>query len=504
MAITVQEAQVLFSADGMQQVNTEAKKAAGAMDGIVSAAKRAGGALGGIRSAFSGVGGILATVGAAAGVTKMLSLTAEAEKTAISFEVLTGSAEKAKAVLDNMKALDKKTVFGLRDLAAAQKLMMNFGLDTEEAFSILNNLTEVAQGDTEQLMLLARGMAQVKAAGRLMGQEANQLINSGFSPLFEIATAMSKQFGGLAENYMPQLKKQMEEGKITYDMVRQALEGLTTGTGRLAGMNDKLSQSTGGQFAKFLTNVEQVAIAFGNALLPEINRFLEYLNGTAEGITNVTSRTEQWLTASKRFFTEMQNNLADLGVAIGVIGASLPNQFRLFFTDVKTWLGELVQYSIDSGKVIANNLRPSVLLGSEAAQGMPTLEFSAALSGGVLDQVRAELDLVRQQRIDANRAAARAQQAAGPERDRGAAPPTQGMDMTAFEQLGAAAGQAEQQRVERAGALQTFQRLQDRLQQQDKLAELAAAQLKAQQQAVTELSSMNSNLDNLAALGTLA
>ncbi len=31
MAITVQEAQVLFSADGMQQVNTEAKKAAGAM-----------------------------------------------------------------------------------------------------------------------------------------------------------------------------------------------------------------------------------------------------------------------------------------------------------------------------------------------------------------------------------------------------------------------------------------------------------------------------------------
>lgn len=62
----------------------------------------------------------------------------------------------------------------------------------------------------------------------------------------------------------------------------------------------------------------------------------------------------------------------------------------------------------------------------------------------------------------------------------------------------------EQQRVERAGALQTFQRLQDRLQQQDKLAELAAAQLKAQQQAVTELASMNSNLDNLATLGALA
>lgn len=495
MAITVQEAQVLFSADGMQQVNTEAKKAAGAMDGIVSAAKRAGGALGGVRSAFSGVGGILATVGAAAGVTKMLSLTAEAEKTAISFEVLTGSGESARKMLDDIRKLDKKTVFGTQDLAQAQKLMMNFGMAGDEAFGVLTNLTEVAQGDTEQLMLLARGMAQVQAAGRLMGQEANQLINSGFSPLFEISKMTGRS--------MADLKKDMEEGKISYEMVRTALEGLTTGTGRLAGMNDRMSQSTAGQFAKFKTNVEQVAIAFGSALLPEINRFLEFLNSTAEGVTDVKTRTEQWLTTGKRFFTEMQNNLADLGVAIGVIGASLPNQFRLFFTDVKTWLGELVQHSIDSGKVIANNLKPSVLLGSEAAQGIPTLEFSAALSGGVLDQVRAELDLVRQQRIEANRAAARAQQAAGPERDRGAAPPTQGMDMAAFEQLGAAAGQAEQQRVERAGALQTFQRLQDRLQQQDKLTGIAQNQLTAQQEAVKLLGSINGGLGGIATLGVL-
>ena len=499
MAITVQEAQVLFSADGMQQVNTEAKKAAGAMDGIVSAAKRAGGALGGIRSAFSGVGGILATVGAAAGVTKMLSLTAEAEKTAISFEVLTGSGEQARKMLDDIRKLDKKTVFGTQDLAQAQKLMMNFGMAGGEAFGVLTNLTEVAQGDTEQLMLLARGMAQVQAAGRLMGQEANQLINSGFSPLFEISKITGRS--------MADLKKDMEEGKISYEMVRAALEGLTTGTGRLAGMNDRMSQSTAGQFAKFKTNVEQVAIAFGSALLPEINRFLEFLNSTAEGVTDVKTRTEQWLTTGKRFFTEMQNNLADFGVAVAVIGASLPEQFRLFFADVKTWLGELVDYSMNTGKAIANNLRPDVILkelqGEAAFQALPTMEFSAAMSGGVLDQVKAELDLVRKQRIKANRAAARGPQD-GPERDRGAAPPTQGADMTAFEQLGgAAAAQAEQQRVERAGALQTFQRLQDRLQQQDKLTGIAQNQLTAQQEAVKLLGSINGGLGGIATLGVL-
>ena len=499
MAITVQEAQVLFSADGMQQVNTEAKKAAGAMDGIVSAAKRAGGALGGIRSAFSGVGGILATVGAAAGVTKMLSLTAEAEKTAISFEVLTGSGESARKMLDDIRKLDKKTVFGTQDLAQAQKLMMNFGMAGGEAFGVLTNLTEVAQGDTEQLMLLARGMAQVQAAGRLMGQEANQLINSGFSPLFEISKMTGRS--------MADLKKDMEDGKISYEMVRAALEGLTTGTGRLAGMNDRMSQSTAGQFAKFKTNVEQVAIAFGSALLPEINRFLEFLNSTAEGVTDVKTRTEQWLTTGKRFFTEMQNNLADFGVAVAVIGASLPDQFRLFFTDVQTWLGELVEYSMNAGKAIANNLRPDVILqelrGVAAFQALPEMEFSAAMSGGVLDQVKAELALVRQQRIEANRAAAGGPQT-GAERNRGAAPPTQGGDMTAFEQLGGAtAAQAEQQRVERAGALQTFQRLQDRLQQQDKLAGIAQNQLQQQTEAVKQLEQINNGIGGLATLGVL-
>lgn len=496
MAITVQEAQVLFSADGMQQVNTEAKKAAGALDGIVSAAKRAGGALGGVRSAFSGVGGILATVGAAAGVTKMLNLTLEAEKTAISFEVLTGSADKAKVALDNIRELDKKTVFGTQDLAQAQKLMMNFGLGTEEAFGILTNLTEVAQGDTEQLMLLARGMAQVKSAGRLMGQEANQLINSGFSPLFEISKITGRS--------MADLKKDMEAGLISYDMVRTALEALTTGTGRLAGMNDLLAQGTAGQFAKFQTLVQQTAIAFGDALLPEINTFLQYLTGTVEGIDGVTQKTEGWITTSKKFYNEIKMNIEDLAVAITVFGMSIPEQFRLFFTDVRNWLGDLVNYTIEAGKTIANNLRPSVLLGNEAAQAMPTLEFSARLSGGVADQVMAELDAVRQQRIEANRAAAMAQQAAGPERDRGAAPPTQGMDMTAFEQLGAAAGQAEQQRAERAGALQTFQRLQDRLQQQDKLTGIAQNQLTAQQEAVKLLGSINGGLGGIATLGVLA
>ena len=76
--------------------------------------------------------------------------------------------------------------------------------------------------------------------------------------------------------------------------------------------------------------------------------------------------------------------------------------------------------------------------------------------------------------------------------------------MTAFEQLGGAtAAQAEQQRAERAGALQTFQRLQDRLQQQDKLAAIAQNQLQQQTEAVKQLEQINNGIGGLATLGVL-
>ena len=267
MAITIQEAQVIFSADGMKAVQTEAGKAATAMQSIASKAGAAGNALSGLRGAFSGLGGILATIGATTGAVKMLQLSADAETTAISFEVLLGSVSKSKKTLEDLRALDKKTVFGLPDLARAQKLMLNFGMGSEEAFTTLTQLTEVAQGNSEQLMLLARGMAQVKAAGRLMGQEANQLINSGFSPLFEISKMTGRS--------MSDLKKDMEAGLISFDMVAKALEALTTGSGRLAGMNDRLAATTAGAYSKFKTNVEMTAIAIGSALLPELNAMLD-------------------------------------------------------------------------------------------------------------------------------------------------------------------------------------------------------------------------------------
>ena len=456
MAVTVQEAQVIFSADGMRQVDTQARRASSAMDGMTAAAKRTGGALSGIRSAFSGIGGTLAALGVTAGAVKMAQLTMDAEKTAISFEVLTGSAEKAKTLLDDMRKLDKKTVFGLQELSQAQKLMMNFGVGTEEAFGILTNLTEVAQGDVEQLMLLARGMAQVKAAGRLMGQEANQLINSGFSPLFEISKSTGRS--------MVDLKKDMENGLISYDMVRQALEGLTTGGGRLAGMNERIAQTTGGMFGKLQTSIEQLAIQIGTAFLPMANQMVSAIQGIVEPINNASSAAAVFAGNAMAKWTEMRNNLEDLGFAIGYIFGSLKNLASNVLSDIGNSFSNMATMAVDTAKAIAHNMSPGVLFGGEKRMELPTLQQSALKSStsdltGILPGLQAELALIRQGRITAAQEAGREaeKRKQGQQIERPAAPALIPM----AEQTMAAA--AEQVQIERGGALQMFQRLQDQL-----------------------------------------
>jgi len=498
MAITIQEAQVLFSADGMRAVQTEAGKAASAMTTIASKARLAGGALTGVRSAFSGVGGILATVGATAGITKLLTLSAEAETTAISFEVLLGSVSKAKQALDDLRALDKKTVFGLQELSAAQKLMLNFGLNADESFSVLSQLTEVAQGNSEQLMLLARAMAQVKAAGRLMGQEANQLINSGFSPLYEI----SQQTG----RSMVDLKKDMEAGLISYDIVRQALEGLTTGSGRLAGMNERLSNTTAGMFSKFQTNIGLLAMQIGSALLPELNKMLEFINGTAESLNGVRATSVSMVTQAKAVFVELQDNLSDLAIAITLTFQALPNQLQLMFTDVKTWLGELVDYAMNAGKSIANNLSPSVLAGQTETMPMPELTFSPRKSGSVFrDIIEPELEIARRIRVEERQRAGAAEAAAamraGQRPDRGQAPPTELVDA-----ITAAITEAQSIQTQRGGAADMFRSLQDRLAKQFEAEKIAKQQLDVQKQQLDVnkqiLGAFSGGLSAVAILGT--
>lgn len=181
----------------------------------------------------------------------MESLTAQ-------FTTMTGSAERANSVIQEISEFAAKTPFTKMGLADAGKTLMAFGLQSEKVVPTLKMLGDVAGADQNKLNSLALVFGQIQSTGRLMGQDLLQLINQGFNPLTEI----SKQTG----ISMGDLKKLMEQGAISADMVTAAFRSATSEGGLFFGNLEAQSQTLQGRIStlkdNFVTALQNMAEAF--------------------------------------------------------------------------------------------------------------------------------------------------------------------------------------------------------------------------------------------------
>ena len=336
MAITVQEAQVIFSSDGLKQVQTQAGAAGAALDRTTTKASGLISKLGGIRNAIGGVGGMLAGLGAGAAAGWMAKLAAGAEQTAIAFEVLLGSAGASKQMVDALRALDMKTVFGFRKLGDAAKMLLNYGMAGQSVVPMLSRISDIAAGDSMKLEGLTRAFGQMAAMGRLMGQDLNQMIQNGFNPLEEISRRTGVS--------MSVLRKQMENGGISAEMVARAFESATSKGGRFYGMNDRMSQTTAGQFAKLKSNVELLAIEIGTQLLPTANELISWASKMVTSADGVGTKFGTMVESVKTWFRDIGDNASDMGVVFGVTIGALTPIWEGFWAEMRGWAGAFFDY----------------------------------------------------------------------------------------------------------------------------------------------------------------
>jgi tape measure domain-containing protein len=399
MAITVQEAQVIFSADGLSQVQTKAGMAGRALDRTTTAAGGLISKLKSVRLNLGGMGSTLAGLGTGAAVGGMMSLAAGAEQTAIAFEVLLGSAEKSKDMIEAMRALDMKTVFGMRELSDAAKMMLNFGVAGEDVVPVLSMITDIAAGDSVKLEGLTRAFGQVSGAGRLMGQDLNQMIQNGFSPLETINKTTGES--------MASLKQRMEDGKISIDEVRQSFVWATTGAGRFAGMNDRMSQTTAGQYAKLKSEVEMLAIAMGTTLLPEANKLLEWARKFFDQTDEMPSTFSKLQTSVRDWFTETQEKFEGIGVVVGVTAVHIADRFRDAFDDIVSIAKAAFDWiQANSGRMV-DNLGARMRAMKQMLLGQEVTEFTVPLGRFEMPELKSGRGSSLMQKIDEELAASR-------------------------------------------------------------------------------------------------
>ena len=174
------------------------------------------------------------------------------------FTVMTGSAERASSVIQDISEFAAKTPFSKMGLADAGKTLMAFGMEAEKVVPTLKMLGDVAGADQNRLNSLALVFGQIQSTGRLTGGDLLQLINQGFNPLNEI----SKKTGISVAN----LKDAMSQGKISADMVTEAFKAATSEGGLFFGNLEAQSQTLQGRIStlkdNFVTALQNMAEAF--------------------------------------------------------------------------------------------------------------------------------------------------------------------------------------------------------------------------------------------------
>jgi len=217
-------------------------------------------------------GSIRNMVGAMAlfqGVKSIVKMGADLEQSKISFDVLLGSAQKAKIMLDGINKFANDTPYENKGLIDNAKMMLSFGTSAEKILPNLKMLGDIAMGDANKMSSLTLAFSQMSSAGKLQGQDLLQMINAGFNPLQELQKMTGKS--------MATLRKEMEGGKISASMIEAAFQHATSKGGLFFGMMDKMSQTASGKFSTLVGTLRQTGAEIGLKLLPYANSLMNFL-----------------------------------------------------------------------------------------------------------------------------------------------------------------------------------------------------------------------------------
>lgn len=119
------------------------------------------------------------------------------EQNRIAFEVMLGSAEKAKQLLGEISTFAKETPFDLPQLVEGGKRLLAYNVESEKLIPTLEMLGNLAAGvGMDKLPNLILAFGQVKAATKLTGMELRQFSEAGV-PLLQALVDEANKGGGM-------------------------------------------------------------------------------------------------------------------------------------------------------------------------------------------------------------------------------------------------------------------------------------------------------------------
>lgn len=198
---------------------------------------------------------------------------------------LTGSAEKANAVLDQIKKDALATPFEVSSLTQAESLLLSTGLSADKArkdILALGDAVSASGGGNEELQRMAVNLQQIKNVGKASALDIKQFAYAGID------------IYGLLADSLGVTREEASKMTITYDMLSDALQNASNKGGKYYGAMEKQSKTYAGSMSNLTEAIEvfkgEMAQELFNAfkkIIPQLSKFFNWLTKNKKIITTI-------------------------------------------------------------------------------------------------------------------------------------------------------------------------------------------------------------------------
>ena len=182
-------------------------------------------------------------------LSSMIRVRGEFQSMQTAIETMVGK-DVAGQLIPQIKELAKISPLTMSDMVGAEKMMLGFNIQAEDTIKYLKAISDISMGESSKFNSLTLAFSQMSAAGKLMGQDLNQMINAGFNPLQIISEKTGKSIATL--------KDAMSKGAGSAEMVQQACIDATSAGGKCYNMSENASKTINGQLSMMQDALDSV------------------------------------------------------------------------------------------------------------------------------------------------------------------------------------------------------------------------------------------------------
>lgn len=226
---------------------------------------------------------------------------ADLETLETSFVSLTGGADQARAMMEQLNAFTAKTPFQIDAVAKSARQLIASGTGIEDVNSQLQFLGDIAATTGVSIDEIAAIFAKVNAKGKVELENLNQLAERGI-PIFK---ALSEATGLPADK--------LGAGAVSVRDFNRVLKSFAEEGGFAAGAMERLSNTAAGKFSTAIDNVKIALASLGDLILPKVTKLLDKITDMAQGFAKLDPNIRALIV-----------NLGLLAAAFGPVLAYLP------------------------------------------------------------------------------------------------------------------------------------------------------------------------------------